>query len=233
MQTSIQKFLRDKTGLSRRDCGEELKLGKIKVNGEIAQVGQKFDPTLDHIEYDGRDLEIGIEDKIYLLLHKPSGYVTSRSDPFNKKTVYDLLPRNFSKLFPIGRLDVDTEGLLLLTNDGDFSYQLTHPKFEVEKEYHVELNNKISSLDIAKIENGLKTREIKSAPCKIFLRSATGSRSTLNITLHEGQNREIRRIFKALGYTVTYLKRLRIGRITLGDLGKGKWRLLSSDVTKL
>lgn len=233
MQVSIQLFLRDKTGLSRRDSGEEIKLGRVKVNGVVAEIGQKFDPTVDQIEYAGKHLSINNEDRIYLLLNKPSGFITSRNDPHNKKTVYDLIPNEYSKLFPIGRLDIDTEGLLLLTNDGDFSYRMTHPKFEVEKEYYVELNGKLSLNQIEKIERGLNNSEITTAPCKIYKHNTLDGRSILNIILHEGQNREIKRIFSSLGFKVTKLKRLRMGNISLGDMKTGKWRLLSSDITKL
>uniref|UniRef100_A0A7C4XV36 Pseudouridine synthase n=1 Tax=candidate division WWE3 bacterium TaxID=2053526 RepID=A0A7C4XV36_UNCKA len=230
MEILIQKFLRDKTGLSRRAAGEMVSNGFVKKNGKVSVLGEGFNPDIDTIEFKGRVLSTEIEEKIYVVLNKPAGYLTSRFDPHNENTVYKLLPEKFVNLFPVGRLDLNTEGLLILTNDGDFTYRMTHPKFEIEKEYYVELADVVSDPDLKKIQSGLNTKLIKTAKTKIFEHKIMGGKSSLKIILHEGQKREVRRIFEAIGNKVTYLKRLRMGNIKLGNLKPGEWRSLNLDI---
>ena len=221
-QIRLQKYIRDVLGCSRRKAEEYISEGKIVVNDEQALLGMSVDPAIDTVVVDGKKLNYKKE-LLYMMLHKPAGYVTTRSDPYAKKTVYDLLPNDFRHLVPVGRLDQDTEGLLLFTNDGDFAYQLTHPKFEVEKEYEVILNGRLSDDQQKKIEKGLKSKEITTSSAKIVIHTRTKNETSLSMTIHEGQKREIKRIFQVFGLKVVYLKRFRMGRYELGNLKKGKW----------
>jgi pseudouridine synthase len=204
--------------------------GSILVNSVVAKPGQLIDPDQDVItNIQGDKLVRTYAKPTYILFNKPGGYITSRFDPHEKFTIYDVLPKEFNVLFPIGRLDKDTEGLLILTNDGDLSYKLTHPKFEIEKEYYVLLDKELDENVKRKIEHGLNTKEIQTSTSKINIIKNQGGRTYLNIILHEGQKREIKRMFQAFGYTVNYLKRIRVGSLLLGDLAPSEWRNLEKD----
>lgn len=223
MSIRLQKYIRDCTGLSRRKAEEEIEKGYILINNTIAKLGSSVNPSKDTILFHGKILLGKEEEKITIMLNKPTRYVTTRYDPQKRKTVFALLPKNFQHLFPVGRLDYDTEGLLLLTNDGNLAYRLTHPKFEVEKEYLVTLDGFLSDQNKIRIEKGLKMKEIRTSPAKIKILTRSQKQTTLHIIIHEGQNREIRRIFEVFHLLVSYLKRIRIQNILLGNLQKGKW----------
>jgi len=233
MKIRLQKIIRDSTGISRRKAEMLISDGKVSINGEKAKLGDLADKGVDEILLNGKPL-ISNEEQVYIMLNKPSGYITSRKDPEKRKTVYDLLPEEFKHLFTVGRLDFDSEGLLLLTNDGDFAYTLTHPKFEIKKEYYVVIKGFLKDEEKEQIENGLDTKKIKSSPAKIKITKSNKGKTSLYITIHEGKNREIRRIFSVFGYKVYKLKRVRVGSLKLEDLQEGKWRELSKkEVGKL
>ncbi len=229
MQIKLQKYLRDSLGLSRRKADDLIDKGQVTVNAKKAELGQSIDTSTDTVLYKKKPIPDKTTTKKlqYLLFNKPTGFITSRFDPHDANTIYTILPKEFETLFPVGRLDRDTEGLLILTNDGELAYKLTHPKFLVDKEYYVEIDGALKPTEKTKIEKGLKTELITSAPCKITVVKALKSSTKLNIIIHEGQKREIRKIFKTFGYHVTSLKRIRVSTLLLGELAIKKWRALT------
>jgi pseudouridine synthase len=218
----LQRFIALNSDYSRRKAEEFIEQGKVRINNKVANLGESVNPEQDKIFINGEIIET-IPERITIMLNKPSGFVTTKSDPHAKKTVMDLIP--YKGLFPVGRLDKDTEGLLILTNDGDLAYKLTHPKFEHEKEYYVELKEPITPLQIKKLEKGIELDGKKTAPCKILKHN----KNKLNITLHEGRKRQIKRMFEKIGNKVIYLYRLRIGKLKLGSLKKGSYKIIDSN----
>jgi 23S rRNA pseudouridine2605 synthase len=217
----IARFISLNSEYSRRKAEVLISEGRVKINNKAAVLGQSLNTEKDKVYIDGKLLKI-IPKRITIMLNKPAGYITTKEDPHAKKTVMDLIP--YKDLFPVGRLDKDSEGLLLLTNDGDLAYKLTHPKFEHEKEYYVELKNPITNDEIKKLENGIMIDGKKTAPCKI----TNHKQNKLNITLHEGRKRQIKRMFEKLGNKVIYLYRLRIGGLKLGNLKIGSYKIINS-----
>lgn len=211
----LQLILRDALGISRRASEVLIENRQVKVNGNVSKLGDMADLTSDKITVDNKEIPKTNNKLFYIALNKPDGYLTTRSDPFKRKTIYDLLPTEYRSLFPVGRLDYHTEGLLILTNDGNLTLELTHPRYEVEKEYVVTINKDITDSDITKCKSGLNTNDIVTGPIKI---TYSQSRKVLNVIIKEGQNREIRRLFKALGYNVIGLKRIRIKNLKLSSL---------------
>ncbi len=224
MLIRLNKFLAEKGIASRRKSDELIANGKIKVNGEIVtKLGVKIDSEKDRVEVDEKFLAKRPQ-LVYFLLNKPAGFITSNSPTTTeKKIVINLLPRE-ERIFPVGRLDKMTTGLLILTNDGNLSFQLTHPKFECEKEYELEVNADLTKERVRKIEAGVKLerRETKSAQVKIL-----GERRA-RVILTEGKNRQVRKIFGKVGCEVASLKRVRVKTLKLGNLKVGKFRKLTS-----
>jgi len=220
--------LADSGVCSRRAADVLISAGKVRVNGITAQVGTKIDPGKDVVFVGGKKVGGGGE-KVYYILNKPVGYVTTSSDPFGRKKVTDLVPKS-PRVYPVGRLDYDTSGLLVLTNDGDFTHKLTHPKFEKEKEYEVVIkfeNYKvIKSVDdlVYKFKIGIKLKEGIAKVDKIGILEERGNVVKLSIVIHQGWNRQIRRMCEAVGLEVVGLKRVRIGDIRLGDLKVGEYK---------
>lgn len=217
----LQKFLSDSGVCSRRAGEQFITDGRVKVNGAVETVlGSKVDPAVDCIEVDG-ELVDGKSEKLYIALNKPTGYVTSCNQP-GEKIVLDLL--NISdRVFPVGRLDKDSTGLLLLTNDGRIHHRLSHPSFNHEKEYEVTVANPISDRSLRKLETGIPLKGSVTRPAKIKRVSA---RQFL-ITLKEGKNRQIRRMVGKAGNSIVRLKRIRFSNIKLGSLAEGNWRYLT------
>lgn len=227
MEERLQKVMAEYGIASRRKCEEIILSGKVKINGVIiTELGTKTDKYTDVIEVDGITINPQIA-KVYILLNKPAGYITSAKDQFNRPTVLDLVSGIQERVFPVGRLDYDTEGLLLLTNDGALSFKLTHPKHIVDKTYTALLYGKINDNDINQFMQGIIIDEYKTAPAKLELIGFEKGNSWVNITIHEGKNRQIRKMCSAINHEVIKLKRIYIGEITVDGVETGNWRYLS------
>ena len=223
----LQKFMA-KSGLgSRRACEEIIKQGRVEVNGKIInKMGMSVNPEKDRIKVDGELIQISTE-KIYILMNKPTGVITTVNDPFNRPTVIDMLKSVKERVFPVGRLDKDTEGLLILTNDGSLTYKITHPKYEIQKTYVAHLSGRVNKDKLMILQNGVKLEDGITAPANIKVLLVKNDYTILQIKIHEGRNRQIRRMCKAIGHPLLYLKRTRIGNIDLQDLNVGEWRYMT------
>lgn len=223
----LQKFMA-KSGLgSRRACEEIIKQGRVEVNGKIInKMGMSVNPEKDRIKVDGELIQISTE-KIYILMNKPTGVITTVKDPFNRPTVIDMLKSVKERVFPVGRLDKDTEGLLILTNDGSLTYKITHPKYEIQKTYVAHLSGRVNKDKLMILQNGVKLEDGITAPANIKVLLVKNDYTILQIKIHEGRNRQIRRMCKAIGHPLLYLKRTRIGNIDLQDLNVGEWRYMT------
>lgn len=219
----LQKVLAQAGLGSRRVCDELIERRRVRVNGEVAELGRRVDPEVDVIEVDGA--QIGVRPGlVHYLLNKPRGVITTAADPQNRPTVVDLVPAT-PRVFPVGRLDGDSEGLLLLTNDGDLAHRLTHPSYGVEKEYLVEVEVVPHRGMVRRLREGVELDDGLTAPAKV---AVLGDR-LLRITIHEGRNRQIRRMCEAVGTPVVRLVRTRIGTLTDRTLAPGEWRPLTQD----
>jgi 23S rRNA pseudouridine2605 synthase len=219
----LQKVLAQAGLGSRRTCEELIARGRVTVNGERAELGRRVDPESDVVEVDGA--QIGVRPGlVHYLLNKPAGVVTTASDPQGRPTVVELVPGD-PRVFPVGRLDADTEGLLLLTNDGDLAHRLTHPSFGVEKEYLVDVEGTPSRGALRRLREGVELDDGRTAPAKV----ASLGDHLLRITIHEGRNRQVRRMCEAVGHPVRRLVRTRIGPLAERDLAPGAWRALAQD----
>ena len=206
---------------SRRKCDELIATGRVTINGRVCTNFSAQPDERDHVKVDGK--LIHLERPLTLALHKPGGFVSTRSDPHARDTIFDLLPPKFPRLFNIGRLDAQSEGLLLLTNDGDFAQQLTHPRFKIEKEYEVTLDRRWDAALAPKLLRGIFLAGQRAQ--MVRLRSISPTR--LRVVLRQGINQQIRRMFYAVGYEVKRLVRVRIGNLRLGNLARGQWRALT------
>jgi 23S rRNA pseudouridine2605 synthase len=219
----LQKVLASVGLGSRRACEELIEDGRVTINGRVATLGDKADVEVDHIEVDG--VHIGTKPGlVYYLLNKPAGVVTSAADTHGRLVVTDLVPSE-PRVFPVGRLDQDTEGLLLLTNDGDLTHQLTHPSFGVEKEYIASVDGSPTRGELRRLREGVDLDDGRTAPAQVALVEPT----VVRITIHEGRNRQVRRMCDAVGHPVLRLVRTRIGPLADRSLGPGEWRPLSVD----
>ncbi len=228
-EVRLQKFIANSGVCSRRNAEKLIIEGKVKVNGVvITELGTKINPDTDIVEYNGKNLENKTE-YLYVLLNKPIGYVTTVKEQFGRPTVLDLVKDVNCKLLPVGRLDMYTSGAIILTNDGDFIYKVTHPKNEVEKTYNATVKGIVTNDDIHKLENGVKIDDYISgtAKCKILKIDKTKNISRIQITIHEGKNREVRKMCNAIGKKVVALHRTKIGDISVSDLKIGNWRFLT------
>lgn len=227
----LQKVIAQAGIASRRKAEELIANGKVKVNGKVVtELGTKVDPLKDNIEVNGK--QIKQEKLVYILLNKPKGYITTADDPQNRPIVFDLIRDIPQRLHSVGRLDFDTAGLLLLTNDGDLTYKLTHPKFEKEKIYLVRVKGRITQKVIKNLERGVELEDGKTAPAKVKLVKLKRDFSLLKLTIHEGRNRQIRRMMETVGFPVIYLKRIQLGPLTLGNLKTGQYRNLTQKEIK-
>ena len=232
MSVRLQKFLAD-AGIASRRAGEKLILeGSVSVNGKtVTQLGTKVDPDHDRVLVDGRPVKA--KRKLYVAVNKPPGYICSRTDPGQRKVVHDLLPKEWATvLHSVGRLDFKSEGLIFYTNDGEFSLRLTHPRYGVRKKYLVTVKGDVTPEHIRTMEKGVyESEEVLRAEKGRILKS-NKSHSLVELTLAEGKNREVRRMFEVLGFEVERLQRVQIGPIKLGQLPKGKWRTLTEPEIK-
>ena len=223
----LQKFLANSGVASRRKCEELILEGKVSVNGQIVkELGTKVNPTVDKVEYCGK--AVSISNKfVYILLNKPIGYVTTAKDQFDRDSVLDLVKVK-ERVVPVGRLDMYTSGALILTNDGDFVYKVTHPKHEITKTYTVTVRGIIENEAVEKLKNGVEIEEYKTRPAKVKILKTDEEKniSRLEITIHEGKNRQVRKMCEAVGSKVVALHRSKIGDIGVKDLKLGTWRYL-------
>ena len=225
-QIRLQKFFTDCGVLSRRAAEEEIRLGKVKVNGRIANIGHKIDPESDVVEYEGRIIRPTITPKHYILLYKPRGIVTTLSDEKGRTTVADLVADVGVRVYPVGRLDMDSDGLLILTNDGDFSNHLMHPRHEIKKVYRVIVSDYCEAA-ATRLKEPIVLDGYRIKPPEVKLLSSEGQKAVFLITIHEGRNRQVRRMCAAAGMQVRRLTRVAEGSLQLGNLPAGKWRYLT------
>jgi len=224
----LNKYLAHAGVASRRKCDDLIQAGYIKVNGKkVNTLGVLIDELKDEITFKDQKVTLG-EEQIYILLNKPQGVVTTASDEFMRTTVLDLLAIP-ERVFPVGRLDYDTTGVLLLTNDGELTNRLLHPGYESEKIYRVLIDKIIRPIDLHKLQKGIMLDGKMTLPCKIKEIRRMDNRSFLEITLREGRNRQIRRMFEEFGYVVEELNRVSFSGLTLGSLRPGEWRYLTQD----
>lgn len=224
----LQKFMAGCDVASRRKCEELILAGKVKVNGRVVtELGVKIDPKKDIVEYNGKKLSLQ-EEFVYILLNKPIGYVTTVKDQFNRNSVLDLVNVN-KRLVPVGRLDMYTSGALILTNDGDFVYKVTHPKHEIEKTYIATVKGIVKKEEVETLKNGVKIEEYitKKAKVRILKIDEEKNESKLEIIIHEGKNRQVRKMCQAVNHNVLALHRSEISGIPIKDVGMGKWRYLT------
>lgn len=224
----LQKYLANCGIASRRKCEELILEGKVSVNGNIVQeLGTKIAPNVDKVEYCGKLVQENKEN-VYILLNKPIGYVTTSKDQFQRDTVLDLVKVK-ERIVPVGRLDMYTSGALILTNDGDFVYKVTHPKHEITKTYTVTLKGKVQEKDVESLRNGVEIEDYITKPAKVKILKIDNEKdiSRLEIVIHEGKNRQVRKMCEAVGYKVLALHRSKIGNIAVKSLKIGEYRYLT------
>lgn len=227
MKQRLQKLIAAAGLASRREAEQWIAAGRVSINGRTAALGDGADPACDQVEIDGRPLPFR-EQKVYLLLNKPVGYVTTLRDPQGRPVVTDLVKSVSARLFPVGRLDLTTEGLLLLTNDGELAHRLAHPRHRVDKTYLVRVRGAFTEAARRRLEEGVALEDGLTAPATVDHVRAAGSHSWLHLTIREGRNRQVRRMCEAIGYPVSRLKRIRVAFMELGDLSPGKFRFLTA-----
>jgi pseudouridine synthase len=238
MEQRLQKLIAAAGVASRRHAEELITAGRVTVNGEVVkELGSKADPEKDHIKVNGKLInpQLQSREKIYVLLNKPKGYLSSVSDPEGRPLVTELLPPSLGKLYPVGRLDFNTEGLLLLTNDGDFTNFITAARNRVEKVYEVKVKGVPAESGIQRLRRGITLEDgTRTAPAKIKMLHETQTNAWYEVLLHQGRNQQVRRMFELIGHSVLKLRRVRIGFLNDEGLKPGYWRLLSpSEVARL
>lgn len=222
----LQKHLSECGIASRRKAEELIEQGKVRVNGRVAFIGDKVDPKRDKVTVSGKTVIANIE-KVYIMLHKPRGYVTTTKDELDRKCVTDLVKDVGVKVFPVGRLDRNSEGLLIMTNDGNFANSLTHPSAYVNKTYRVTVKGDVTDEKLINLREGIMLDGRKTLPCDAFIAERRADRTVMIFIIHEGRNRQIRRMCEAVGLEVIRLKRTEIAGVKLGMLPQGKWRPLN------
>ena len=225
----LQKYIAMSGAASRRAAEAMISEGRVSVNGSaVTEQGVKVEIGCDRVSLDGKPLEIKNK-HYYIMLNKPVGYVSTVNDQFGRPTVVDLVKKDINtRIFPVGRLDYDTEGLLLMTNDGDFTYKVTHPKHHVDKTYIAALKGGLKVSDLAKLRRGIRIEDYTTSPAQVEITDAANGYTFVEITIHEGKNRQVRKMFESLGCTVSALQRTKIGSLELGNLPLGRWRHLTS-----
>ena len=228
----LQKYLAEAGIASRRKCEEYIEQGRVKVNNEIAKIGTKVNPEIDIVLFDNKKIDKK-EELVYILLNKPIGYVTTSKDQFSRDSVLDLVKVK-QRIVPVGRLDMYTSGALLLSNDGDFVYKITHPKHEINKTYTVTVKGIVTNEEVAKLEKGVEIEDYVTRPAKVKILKTDTEKdiSRLEITIHEGKNRQVRKMCEAVGRKVQALHRSKIGNIEVKDLKLGTWRYLNEKEIK-
>jgi 23S rRNA pseudouridine2605 synthase len=222
----LHKFLADAGICSRRKAEGYIEQGFVKVNHVlVTEQGTKINPEEDIVSFQDKEVRMKVA-KVYLMMNKPKGCVTTVSDPEGRPTVMDYIQSIKTRVFPVGRLDFNTEGLLLFTNDGDFANQLLHPRFLIVKKYFVVTNRPPEVLEVRRLERGVQLEDKKLAKCRIVMLDKKVYPNSMEVSIHEGWNKQIRRMFETIGYEVTYLKRIQIGGLYLGNIKPGDFRFL-------
>jgi 23S rRNA pseudouridine2605 synthase len=225
-QMRLQKLLAHAGVASRRAAEELIVRGKVRVNGKTVRELGTIVSTDDRIDVSGTPVKIASE-TAYLLMHKPAGVMTTMRDPQGRRTVAEMIPKGMPRVVPVGRLDYDTSGVLLMTNDGELANILTHPRFGVEKTYRAVVKGRLMPEEIAKLKGGVMLEEFRAAGAQVRVVAIRRDTSVLDITIHEGKNRQVRRMFEAVGHPVVALARLKFGPLKLGDLPPGHSRALT------
>ena len=224
----LQRFLAEAGIAARRKAELLITEGRVKVNGKVAELGSRVDPARDRVEVDGRS--VSVERKVYALLNKPRGCVSTLDDPEGRPTVMELLPKQGPRIYPVGRLDFNTEGLLLFTNDGDLANGLMHPRREVPKTYHAKLRALLSDSDVSALEKGVELDgAVRKATVAGGGTAANGKSSWIELTITEGRNRQIHRMLESIGHEVARLIRVGYGPLVVGELRRAKWRPLTPE----
>lgn len=224
----LQKYMASSGVASRRACEKLIEEGRVKVNGSVVtQLGTSVDPAKDQVEVDGQLIQ-AVTEMVYILLNKPPGFVTTAKDQFGRKTVLDLLKGLETRVYPVGRLDYQTSGLLILTNDGDLTLKLTHPKHEVYKTYVATVEGHVETHVLNQLENGVDIGDFVTSKAQVSLIKATATESIVKIAIKEGKYRQVRRMFEAVGHPVTALQRTELGKLNLSGLREGDWRHLET-----
>lgn len=227
MEERLQKILSNAGVASRRAAEEMIRAGRISVDGAVVtELGSKYDAMRHVIAVDGNRIQPE-EKRFYILLNKPCGYLSTARDDRGRKTVLDLLPDLPARLYPVGRLDADTEGLLLITNDGALTQGLLHPRYEIDKVYHAEVMGEVSTEGLEQLRRGILLEDGRTAPARLRVLRAEVGRTVVETIIHEGRNRQVRRMFAAIGCRVTALRRVRFARLTLRGLACGAYRYLT------
>lgn len=228
----LQKFMAEAGVASRRACEELIRQGRVTVNGETASLGRSVEPEQDRVELDGKPVQKE-QRRTVILLYKPRGVVSTSSDPEGRRTVQDYFREIPERLYNVGRLDLNSEGLLLMTNDGALANRLTHPRYGVEKTYYAVCDGKLTASEAARLTNGVELEDGVTAPARVdAVRTTQCGDTSFLITIHEGRNRQIRRMLEAVGHRTLRLKRERFGPLSLGTLAPGEWRKLSDEEIK-
>ncbi|TCO79801.1 pseudouridine synthase [Marinisporobacter balticus] len=228
----LQKYIAYSGIASRRKAEELIKLGRVKVNGEIIKdMGVAVNPDTDIVSLDNRLIQLENK-KVYIILNKPEGYVTTLLDEFDRPTVVDLIKNISERIYPVGRLDYDTSGLLIMTNDGELTYRLTHPKHEVKKTYIAKIKGVLNNKELNMFKRGIDIGGYTTAPAQIQILKDNRGSSNVQVIIHEGKNRQIRKMFDAIHHPVIRLKRIAVGEISMDNLLKGKWRFLTDSEIK-
>ena len=235
MEERLQKYLANSGVASRRKCEELILQGKVEVNGKVVtELGTKINPEEDIVKFNGKEVK-QVEKMVYILLNKPIGYVTTADDQFGRETVLDLVKVK-ERIVPVGRLDMYTSGALILTNDGDFVYKVTHPKHEIEKTYTVTVKGIVQNSEVEQLRKGVKIDDYITKPAKVKILKTDIEKdiSRLEITIHEGKNRQVRKMCEAVNRKVLALHRSKIGGIGVKDIELGKWIYLrENEIQKL
>ncbi len=225
----LQKFFTDCGVMSRRAAEVEIRKGHVCVNGKVAEIGMRVDPDKDVITHLGKEIRPLSTENVYVMLNKPRGYVTTMSDEQGRPTVAELTEGVDARVYPIGRLDMDSDGLLLLTNDGNLTNMLTHPRHGIPKIYRVTVEGDVSDKQLETLRSPLVIDDYEILPVKVDVTSRDPEHTTLKMTLYEGRNRQIRKMCEIAGLTIRRLHRVAIGDLKIGDLQVGTWRYLSDD----
>ena len=224
----INRFLSESGVASRRASDKLIQEGRVKINGKVCKLGDSVDENSDIVTVDGKKIELSAVRRYYIM-NKPKGYVCTVSDDKGRKTVMDLLPADIGRVYPVGRLDYDSEGMLLFTDDGDLAFRLTHPKNEVPKTYLVKIEGEVTEIALSKLRSGVELDGKLTNRSKIKIVETDKKYTKLHITVNEGRNRQVRRMFETIGKEVIFLKRIKIGDLSLGSLERGKVRRLSTE----